>query len=337
MKVGPWITLSLALGTSASSQCIPPKPSFPVEEPHPWVCGIHPEPPPSGSSIFEDPIDAIRFQYPSALVPAVLEFSNRPCTISYLHSGEAIMVAIGVSARDQPSAMSYDDNAVHETKEFNHLKWENYTTPGGVEDCTESQHEQVCIRGFDTSTEHRVSKGLLDAVAQMESTFVFTDISRRLDFEIAALKPGSRFCGLPVKRVVLPEKLDRREKKPTFAINSYGVVKFDGTLALNGSIENNSTMNSPMEPDFDPDTGEASNLPLFPGQAIQYGIEFRNASFYDRELRRLTSSPNPDLDEFEREEVTVTVVIKNLSVAYRPLGCCSTIQADLISMSRTSH
>jgi hypothetical protein len=322
--------LSLIAAAGSFGQRVSPMRTGPVEEMTQHMCR-HPAPPPAGSILFRDPLDALEFRFPAALQAQGFTFTNRFCTTGYLTRGEAIQVRVAVSANSVQPAVNASGDVGHTTEKLNNLQWDNYAGPETAEACTLWQHEQVCIFGtYDSS--HKVSPALRDAVRNIESTLVFTGIAGRLDAKIAALRPGDRFCGLTVRRVLTRERIEHHPNPNRFTVNSYGAVDFAGTLTLRGSIEDDSTPNSPGIWSFGPD--KDSSIPIFAEQGLGRGIELRNRRFFEHEIRRLTRPPNPGFDSLTEND-SITVVLKNVAVAYRSPENFSTMEADLVSMTRT--
>ena len=280
-----------------------------------------------GLSLYVDKEDGFQFKYPSALKTedSSLEFENSTC-VDFFHLGEGIRLEVSLPSAYEEPIFTFDKDASVETQIFNQLKWTNYSTPAGAEFCTWKSHEQVCIEGIDTSVAHRVSNNLLRAMREIESTFVFTDITSRLDSRIAAVKVGDRFGNLRAKRVVTMEMEDRNQKK--YYLGSYGEIYFTGSLKLVGGMENMGTMNSGPRWEFSPDSKNGgSPLPFDLGTDLLDSIEFNNNYSIDKRLSKLPPSPYGTAVEAE-----LTIVVKNIVVIFHPARGGSIIRADLVSM-----
>jgi hypothetical protein len=319
--------LMLSICNAVVGQNGPPTP----EEEWPVVntgCRVSNFPSP-GLSLYVDKEDAFQFKYPSALKTedSSLQFENWTC-VDFFHSGEGVRLEVSLPSSLQGPVWGHGENVVVEKRAFNQLDWVNYTDTrsGSASYCTYWKHEQVCIFGADTSREHRLSENLMRTMREIESTFVFTDISGRLDNRIAAVKVGQRFGNLRVRRVITSETTGRIPKEFE-DYEPYGEIDFSGYIRLTGYLENRHTMNSGPYWSFDPDTKSNFLLSCALDKNLQFQVEFNNGGFVGQQIDRLGSQEYGSV-----EEKVVTVVVKNVSVFFLPMGGPSSVSADLVSI-----
>jgi len=314
-----------ATAIGSACQCALPPDSSPFYSTG-YVCRFH-ESPASGTTAFNDPLDGFRFEYPAALQHTGLHFANGPCAAP-LRLGENVDVEVSVVPAYQDPILPGDVEAG--VQQQDDLLWHHYADHDLVEDCTWSEHEQVCIEARAAAWKAGLSPALIDAEQKIRSTLAFTGLPQRLDSRIAALKPGDQFCGLKVSRVITRQMAEENPKAYRAVFRTWGAVQFAGTITFHGSVDDDGTPNSGPIFDFYPDSDTA---PLFPGQTLDRGIQFRNPSAFDREIDRLTAPPRPNLDD----QGHFTVVVRNPVSTFRPMGDPSTVTGWLVSMTRTQR
>jgi len=319
------------ISCSAAGQTGPPQ-----DTQKPKVHGIDcqaPDPPAAGSTLYQDKVDGFEFMYPSFLHSddSSLVFDDGPCSKSF-HPNEVIVFRISLPpAYEEPEAVRFGEKDTSvETQVVNRLKWVKYSSRGQADDCTFSNHEQVCIHGGAIPNGGELSPALVKAMQEMESTFAFTVASSRLDARIAAVKAGDRFGSLTVRRVVTMAMEDRNPKRGYSG--TYGEIYFTGSLKLVGSIENDGTMHSALW-EFFPDGEDGSQttvdlkLPFDPGKELLDRIEFKGGLDVGERMAKLPPSPNGTA-----AEQPVTIVVRNIAAIFNPGAGQSVVRADLVSM-----
>jgi len=276
----------------------------------------------SDTAFYQDRVDGIAFSYPSALIPDDrwgLTFADRPC-IKFLDPNEDIRFEISLPPAYTEPLAATQEGVVVQTQTFNGLKWKSYSTPGRIQSCTFSGHEQVCIDAGVTPSAARISDALLYTIRKIQSTLAFHP-SDRLDSQIAAVNAGQRFGSLTVKRVITMEMDDRMGG---IHAGWYGELYFDGTVILTGTMDDVGTMLSGDHWEFDADFKDRAGWPMDIGREVMGCVEFRNGDFVEKQSRK-ASLFAPDTE--------VNVTIKNISVLFSPnrSGCKAT--ADLVNIS----
>ncbi|HEY2857466.1 MAG TPA: hypothetical protein VGJ21_03570 [Terracidiphilus sp.] len=310
------IGLALASAALVTAQTARPDPTRAVD------CQ-NPPPVDSSHTAFADENSGFRFEYPAylELETGTLSFRNPECGHPFQFGGNIRIEVTLPRAYEKPF---YPQNRVRvDRQDINGLHWENFFADDGqVEFCVYSSGEQACIVAFDTSSAHRIPPAAIDAMRVIESSFVFTDPSRRMDAKISAIRVGDRYGTLTVRRVASREEVRRSPRAYIgSAPDSFGEVDFSGELKLKARIEDFRTMNSPSDRCAQPDDDALPQLPLGLGRNRWKGIQLTIPPRLAGQLRT-ANDPNTML------------VLRNIRASIGPAGGWSEAYADLAGFAR---
>lgn len=295
-------------------------------------CSAQNRTPLSGLKLYVDKVDGFQFKYPSALKTdeSWLGFVNGPC-VDFLHRGETIRLEVTLPASYQKPFLAQEALTSVDTQVFNQLTWMNYSAPSSATYCTFWKGEQVCIYGGAIPAHGPLSDGVVKAMREIESTFVFS-LSDRMDSKIALVKVGDRFGSLRVKRVVTREMAERNPRGSYAGFHvSYGEIDFTGSVTMVGGFEDLRTMNSGPNWIFSPDAEPSSLLSCDLCKGLHFQIQFRNQDFETEQNDRIKSHRFGSIAYDDNTEFTV--VANKISIVFSPGDSPSLVRADLVRIS----